>query len=84
MLIWDEITAIASVVSMVAFVLTALYVRGELKAIEKDRYVNITNQMFAIWQNEAFMEAQLWLLYRAPPGRLKLDSDTTTSAIQDL
>jgi hypothetical protein len=63
-MIWDEITAIASAVSMIAFVLTALYVRGELKAIEQDRYVNITNQMFAIWQTESFMEAQLWLLHR--------------------
>src|SRR5262245_43177648 len=61
---WDAITAIASVISMVAFVLTALSVRSELKGMEKDRFVSITSEMFEIWQSEAFMEAQLWLLHR--------------------
>jgi hypothetical protein len=61
---WNAVTAIATVVSMVAFVLTALYVRGELKALEKDRYLAITSQMFAIWESREFMDAQLWLLHR--------------------
>jgi hypothetical protein len=61
---WDAVTAIASVISMVAFVLTALYIRGELKAIEQDRYLAVTNQLFEIWETKEFMDAQLWLLHR--------------------
>lgn len=61
---WDAVTAIASVISMAAFVATALFVRAELKALEKDRYLAITSQLFAIWQSEEFMRAQLWLLHR--------------------
>jgi hypothetical protein len=63
-LTWNAVTAIATAVSMVAFVITALYVRGELKAIEKDRYLAITNQLFALWETPEFMDAQLWLLHR--------------------
>jgi hypothetical protein len=62
--IWNAITAIASVISMVAFIATALYVRGELKALEKDRYLKITNELFSLWESAAFMEAQLWLIHR--------------------
>jgi hypothetical protein len=61
---WNAISAIASAISTVAFILTALYIRAELKAIEKDRYLAITGQLFAIWQTEEFTTAQLWLLHR--------------------
>jgi hypothetical protein len=61
---WDAITAIATVVSMVAFVATAVYVRAELKQLEKDRYLAITNELFSVWQSKEFMESQLWLLHR--------------------
>jgi hypothetical protein len=61
---WDAITAIATFISMIAFVLTALYIRAELKALEKDRYLAITNGLFSIWQSKEFMESQLWLLHR--------------------
>jgi hypothetical protein len=61
---WDAITAVASVISTVAFVATAIYVRGELKAAEKDRFVAITSQLFETWQSRDFMESQLWLLHR--------------------
>jgi hypothetical protein len=61
---WDAITAIATFISMIAFILTALYIRAELKALEKDRYLAITNQLFSIWQSKEFMESQLWLLHR--------------------
>ena len=63
---WDAITSLATVISMIAFILTALYVRGELKAIEKDRFLAITNQLFAIWETKDFMDSQLWLLHRLP------------------
>jgi hypothetical protein len=61
---WNAIAAIASVVSTIAFVLTAVYIRSQLKALEKDRYLNITSELFTVWQSTAFMEAQLWLLHR--------------------
>ena len=61
---WEAITAIASVISMIAYVLTALYIRAELKAFEKDRYLAITSELFALWQSKEFMESQLWLLHR--------------------
>lgn len=61
---WAALTAIASVVSTVAFIATAVYVRGELKHMEKDRYLSITSGLFTIWQSREFMDAQLWLLHR--------------------
>jgi rhodanese-related sulfurtransferase len=61
---WDAVTAIATVISMVAFVATAIYIRAELKAQEKDRFLTVTNELFTIWQSREFMEAQLWLLHR--------------------
>jgi hypothetical protein len=61
---WNAITAIATAISTVAFILTALYVRAELKGLEKDRYLTITNQMFDIWESSDFLSAQLWLLHR--------------------
>ena len=61
---WNAITAIASTVSMVAFVLTAVYIREELKGLEKDRYLSITSELFTVWQSREFMEAQLWLIHR--------------------
>src|ERR1051326_7883653 len=61
---WNAITAIASVISMIAFILTAIYVRGQVKGLEKDRFLAITNELFTVWQSAEFMEAQLWLLHR--------------------
>ncbi|MDR3635684.1 MAG: rhodanese-like domain-containing protein [Isosphaeraceae bacterium] len=61
---WDAVTAIASAVSMVAFVLSAIYVRAQLKELGKDRYLKITNDLFTTWQSREFMEAQLWLIHQ--------------------
>lgn len=61
---WDAIAAVAAVISMIAYVLTVLYIRAELKALEKNRYLAITSELFSIWQSKEFMESQLWLLYR--------------------
>jgi hypothetical protein len=61
---WNAIAAVSSVISMVAFVLTAVYIRSELKALEKDRYLSITSELFSVWQSPEFMQAQLWLLHR--------------------
>jgi hypothetical protein len=49
---------------MLAYVLTAVYIRGQLKHLEKDRYLAVTSNLFSIWQSPEFMEAQLWLLHR--------------------
>ena len=62
-MIWDIVTALATVISMVAFVLTALYVRGQLKSLEKDRFVNITGELYSVWQSRDFMEAQFWIMH---------------------
>ncbi len=61
---WIAINSIATVISMVAFVATALYLRDQLKGQQKDRYLSVTNDLFAIWLAPDFMEAQLWLLHR--------------------
>lgn len=61
---WNAINAVASVISMVAFVATALYVRGQLRHQEKERYLSITGELFSLWQSRDFMDAQLWLLHR--------------------
>jgi rhodanese-related sulfurtransferase len=60
---WNAITAIASAISTVAFVLTALYIRAELKSLDKDRYLNVTSELFSVWQSKEFMEAHLWLIH---------------------
>jgi hypothetical protein len=63
-MLWDAIMAVAAVVSMVAYVLTALYIRDQLKGQQKDRYLSVTNDLFTTWQDRDFMEAQLWLIHR--------------------
>ena len=61
---WNAITAISSVVSMVAFIATAVFVAAELKALEKSRYLQITSELYATWQSKEFMDSQLWLMHR--------------------
>jgi len=63
-MIWNVVTSIAAVVSTIAYILTALYIRAELKALEKDRYLTVTSDLFSTWQSREFMEAQLWLMHR--------------------
>src|SRR5436190_479274 len=63
-ILWTIITAIASAISTVAFILSALYVRAQLASVEKDRFVNVTSDLFGIFQDEEFMKAQMWLLYK--------------------
>jgi hypothetical protein len=61
---WNAVTAISSLISMVAFVASAIFVAGQLKALEKGRYLQITSELYATWQSREFMEAQLWLMHR--------------------
>lgn len=60
----DILTLTATLVSTVAYIVTALYIRAELKGLEKDRYLTATGELYAIFQSREFMEAQLWLLHR--------------------
>jgi hypothetical protein len=63
-MVWEAITAIAAVISMVAYVLTALYIHDQLKGQQKDRFLSVTNDLFTTWQDRDFMAAQLWLIHR--------------------
>ena len=63
-MIWTILTCLATIISMVAYIITALYIRAELNGLEKDRYLTVTSQLFTTWQSREFMEAQLWLLHR--------------------
>ncbi len=61
---WEAITAIATFFSMIAYVLTVLYIRAQFKALEKDRYLSVTSALFSMWESKEFMESQLWILHR--------------------
>jgi hypothetical protein len=60
----DILTLTATLVSTAAYIVTALYIRAELKGLEKDRYLTATGELYAIFQSREFMETQLWLLHR--------------------
>ncbi len=61
---WNAINAIASLISMVAFVASAVFVAKQLKALEKSRYLQVSSELYATWQSHEFMEAQLWVMHR--------------------
>src|SRR5205807_6095276 len=50
-------------ISMVAYVLTAIFIRDQLRGQQKDRYLVVTNDLFTTWQDRDFMDAQLWLIH---------------------
>ncbi|MEP6755812.1 MAG: rhodanese-like domain-containing protein [Chthonomonadales bacterium] len=61
---WTIITGLATVVSTIAYIVTALFIRAELKALEKERYLTVTSELFSIWQTAEFMEAQFWVMHK--------------------
>jgi hypothetical protein len=61
---WTAVSSVASVISMIAVVITTLYVRVQLKGLEKERYRASTSELFGVWLSQEFMTAQLWLLHR--------------------
>ena len=63
-MIWNILTSVATLISTIAYIVTALYIRAQLQAVEKDRYIAVTSDLFALWQSKEFMEAQLWLLHK--------------------
>ena len=62
-MIWTVVTAIATLISMVGYLISVYYLRTQLKGLEKDRYLSVTNDLFALWQSQEFMQAQLWLMH---------------------
>ncbi len=64
--VWTAVTGITAIISMVAYIVTAMFIRAELKALEKDRFLNVTSELFQIWQNPEFLRAQFWILYEMP------------------
>jgi hypothetical protein len=63
-MLWTVISAVAAVISTITYILTAIYVRDQLKGQQKDRYLHVTTELFTNWQDRNFMEAQLWLIHR--------------------
>jgi hypothetical protein len=63
---WQMDAAIATVVSSVAIVASAIFVVIQLRQAARDRYVTITSNLFEIWQSPAFQEDQLFLLHKLP------------------
>jgi hypothetical protein len=61
---WNAVMGIASVVSMLAVVATAIGVVAELRAQDKSRYLQVTSELYSTWQSREFMDAQLWLMHR--------------------
>ena len=56
--------AIATVVSAVAIVASAIFVVFQLRQAARDRYFAITSHLFEIWQSPSFQEDQLFLLHK--------------------
>jgi hypothetical protein len=63
-MLWTIISAVAAVISTITYILTAIYVRDQLKGQRQDRYLHVTSELFTNWQDRDFMEAQLWLVHR--------------------
>jgi hypothetical protein len=61
---WNAINTIATIISTVAFVLTAVYIRDQLKGQQRDRYLSITSDLYGVWQSRDFSEMQLWLIHK--------------------
>jgi hypothetical protein len=65
---WNEVTALATVAATVitlgAFVATAIYVISAVHAFQRDQFVGVTGELFAIFQSRDFMDDQLWIIHR--------------------
>jgi hypothetical protein len=63
---WSEVTAIATVAATVitlgAFIATAIYVISTVRAFERDQFVDISSGLYSIFQSREFMDDQLWLM----------------------
>jgi hypothetical protein len=57
---------IATIVSSVAIVASAIFVVVQLRQAGLDRYFAITSHLFEIWQTREFQDDQLFLLHKLP------------------
>jgi hypothetical protein len=57
---------VATIISSVAIVASAVFVVVQLRQAARDRYFTITSHLFEIWQSPEFQEDQLYLLHKLP------------------
>lgn len=60
---WTEVSAIATAIYGLAFVLSLLLVLLQLRRQVEERFVASTQPIFEIWMNEDFQRAQQWVMY---------------------
>jgi len=60
---WQVAAAIATVISTVAFIASAIVVILQLRQAARERYFSITAHLFEIWQSPDFQHDQLYLLH---------------------
>jgi hypothetical protein len=57
---------VATIVSSIAVVASALFVVVQLRQAARDRYFTITSHLFEIWQSPEFRDDELYLLHKLP------------------
>ena len=65
---WQVAAAIATIVSTVAFIASAIVVVLQLRQASRERYFSITAHLFEIWQSSDFQHDQLFLLHMLTCG----------------
>ena len=60
---WEVAAAIATIISTVAFIASAIVVILQLRQAAHERYFSITAHLFEIWQSPEFQHDQLFLLH---------------------
>ena len=60
---WQVAGAVATIISTVAFVASAIVVVLQLRQAARERYFSITAHLFEIWQSPDFQHDQLFLLH---------------------
>jgi peroxiredoxin len=60
---WEAAAAIATIVSTLAFIASAIVVVLQLRQAARERYFSITAHLFEIWQSPDFQHDQLFLLH---------------------
>ncbi|MGH7947941.1 MAG: DUF4760 domain-containing protein [Candidatus Binataceae bacterium] len=63
---WKTTAEIATVISTVAFAVSAVVVALQLRQAARERYFSITAHLFEIWQSTEFQHDQLFLLHKLP------------------
>jgi hypothetical protein len=63
---WQTDSALATIVSSVAIVASAIFVVVQLRQATRDRYFQITSHLFEIWQSPEFRDDELYLLHKLP------------------